>query len=237
MNFNLTVLTGFKKYTIISKSKIFEAAIRLIFALILLNFGWGLNGVLLSYGLGYFIVFIWTQKFISPNILSTNEASYTLDRKSIYSMALKFFFAGLFFQIALNMSSIYVQHYYSSTINGYWTAGMNISRITLLFTDAVNQVLFPELIGERNNNIRTGFIKRSLMIILLITGLSSIVCWIMPDFIINLIYGPAYIHASLFLKWQSLFMILISLIQLYYTVYFSKINYSENNKKNKEISI
>jgi hypothetical protein len=104
---------------------------------------------------------------------------------------------------------------------------MNISRITLLFTDAVNQVLFPELIGEKNKKIRAVFVKRSLMIILLITGVSAIICWTMSDFIINFIYGPAYIQASLFLKWQSSLMVLISLIQLYFTVNFSKINNNE----------
>lgn len=231
LQFNQSVLTALKQFSVLSKSKVIDAFIRLAIAFTLLYFGVGLNGVLLSFALAYLVVYFWTQKFIPKNFLITNKESHSLDRTIIYTTAIKFFLAGLFSQIAINISSIYIQHYYSSTINGYWTAGMNLMRVSLLFTDAVNQVLYPELVGEKIRKNRDKLIKMSLFVILLITGLSAAICWIMPDFIINLIYGSRYLKASVFLKWQSLLMILISLIQLFFTVYFSKTNNIENIKE------
>jgi O-antigen/teichoic acid export membrane protein len=231
LQFNQSVLSALKQYTIISKSKIIEAFIRVSIACILLYFGAGLNGVLISFGLAYLFVLLWTQKFIPQNLINKNEKNYKLNRADIYFMGIKFFLASLFFQISINISSIYIQHYYSSTVNGYWTAGMNVSRITLLFSDGVNQVLYPELVGEVDSKRRKKLIKIAMVIIFLISGSSAVMCWIMPDFIINLIYGSKYINATKFLKWQSLLMIIISLIQLYFTVYFSKTNKIESIKE------
>jgi len=222
--FYQSVLAGYKQYAQISQVRILEAVVRLLIVVLFLYLEFGLVGVLLSYGLGYLIGYLWTSQKVTKSITTTFNGIFFINRIELYSIGFKFFMLGLLYQVVFYGSSLYFQHNYSSTENGFWTAGLTISNIAFVFSSAVLQVVLPELSSEKNYQKRISIIKKALLIIFLTTGTAAIICWTVPEIIIELFYGSSYLGASKFLKWQGVLILILALIQFVFTIQFSKSN-------------
>lgn len=219
--FYQSVLTGLRQYKLISMVKVLEAAVRLLAAVVLLYAGLGLPGVLLAYGLGYAIGYFWSRLKLTGRIAGF-DGSFSINRKQFYSLGAKFLILGLLYQLVFYGSSLYFQHHYSSTENGFWTAGLTISNISYVFSNAVLQVVLPELAGENNSQKRAEVIRKALLIILLTTGTASLICWMLPENIICFFYGKSYLGAAKFLKWQGILILVLAIVQFVFTIQFSK---------------
>jgi O-antigen/teichoic acid export membrane protein len=220
--FYQSVLIGHKQYAQISQVRVIESVVRLVIVVVFLYLDFGLIGVLFAYGLGYLIGYFWTRHKVANTITTTFNGVFFLNRKQLYFIGFKFFILGLLYQIVFYGSSLYFQHNYSSTINGFWTAGLTISNIAFVFSSAVMQVVLPELSSEKNKEKRVAIIKKALLIIFLTTGAAALICWTIPEIVIGLFYGKSYIESAKFLKWQGVLILLLSLIQFAFTIQFSK---------------
>ncbi len=220
------VLTGLRQYMQISKVKVLEAAARLLAVVVLLYMGLGLFGVLLAYGLGYTIGYFWSRQKIKGKI-ARFDGQYFMNRKHFYTIGSKFLVLGMLYQLVFYGSSLYFQHYHSSTENGFWTAGLTISNISFVFSNAVLQVVLPELSGEKNQHKRTEIIRKALLVILGTTGIASLICWTFPEMIIELFYGKSYLGSAKFLKWQGLLILVLALVQFAFTIRFSRSSTTE----------
>ena len=222
MLFNQSIQRGLRQYLEISKGRILEALIRLLLVFVFLFLNMDLVGVLYAYGVAYGAIFLWTHFQLKRTIPSTNIPQLPLNRSKWYQTGFKIFLSGTIYQLALFGSSLVVQHYFSSTTNGYWTAGINICRITLVFSDSVLQVLFPELSGERDPVKRRFIIRKAILLMLLITGSSAILCGLFPEWIIRIFYGTSFDGAIDFLPWQGLMVLVVSMAQLFFTILLSR---------------
>jgi len=220
--FYQSVLTGLKQYAKISQVKIIEAVVRLLIVVLFLYLELGLIGVLFAYGLGYLIGYFWTRHNVAVRITSSFNGFFFLNRMQFYSIGLKFFMLGLLYQMVFYGSSLYIQHNYSININGFWTAGLTISNIAFVFSSAVLQVVLPELSSEKNIQKRVVIIKKALLVIFLTTGSAAVICWTIPEIVIELFYGKSFIGSAKFLQWQGVIVLLLSLIQFVFTIQFSK---------------
>jgi O-antigen/teichoic acid export membrane protein len=220
--FNQGILTGLKRYTQISLAKIIESLIRLLVVVVFLYLELGLMGVLFAYGLGYLIGFIWTKYKLMDSISSSFNGVFFLRRRELYSIGFKFLLLGLLYQLVFYGSTLYFQHNYSSAENGFWTAGLTISNIAFVFSGAILQVTLPELSSEKDHQKRFLIIQKTLFLILLNAGSAALVCWIFPEIVIQFFYGKSYLGAVKYLKWQGLIILMLALIQFYFTIRFSK---------------
>ncbi len=220
--FYQSILTGLKKYAQISQVRIIESVFRLLVVVLFLYLGLGLIGVLFAYGLGYLIGYIWTRYKVTRRITNSFNGVFFINRMQLYSIGFKFFMLGFLYQIVFYGSSLYFQHNYSSTVNGFWTAGLTISNIAFVFSSAVMQVVLPELSSEKNRQKRMEIIKKALLVIFLTTGSAALICWSIPEFVIEIFYGKSYLGSAKFLKWQGLIVLLLSLVQFVFTIQFSK---------------
>ncbi len=222
MFFNQSIQRGLRQYLEISIGRILEALIRLGFVFIFLCLSIDLAGVLYAYGVAYGVIFIWTHFQLKHAVPSTDLPQLPMNRSNWYQTGFKIFLSGTIYHLALFGSSLVVQHYFSSTVNGYWTAGINICRITLVFSDSILQVLFPELSGERDPAKRRFIIRKAILLMLLITGSAAILSGLFPEFIIRIFYGNSFDGAIDFLPWQGLMVLVVSMAQLFFIVLLSK---------------
>jgi O-antigen/teichoic acid export membrane protein len=220
--FYQSVLTGLKQYAQISQVRIIESVVRLLVVVLFLYLELGLIGVLFAYGLGYLIGYFWTRHKVTDKITTYFNGVFFINRMQLYSTGFKFFMLGLLYQIVFYGSSLYFQHNYSSTENGFWTAGLTISNIAFVFSSDVLQVVLPELSSEKNKQKRVEIIKKALLVIFLTTGSAALICWTIPEIVIQLFYGKSYLGATKFLKWQGVIILLLSLVQFVFTIQFSK---------------
>ena len=215
---NRGLLQGMKKFQIYSWNTIIESFSRLILLIGLLYMGFGVNGAIMAYGLAYFIAFILIFPFIKETKVAI-ETSEQMPLKPIYKYMFLVLMVNLILQSIINVPSLFVKHYYSSEFTGYWTAALNIARISLFITAAIAVVMFPEIAGEKENKTKRRIFTKAASLVILISVGMAVVFVVIPKFLIQTLYGNDFIGAAPILKWMGLAMIFVGLLQLW-TSYF-----------------
>ncbi len=209
---NRGVLQGMKKFKIYSINTILEAFSRLVLVVILLFFGMGVDGTILAYGLGYFIAFL----LIFPFIKETRDSSLDkIEMKPIYRYIIIILIIGFILQSIINLPAIFIKHFLSSELTGYWTAALTISRIALFGAGGVGLVMFSEVAGQEDKKERKKIFRKALVLTLLAAAGIGLIIMLFPEIIINILYGADFAGAVPILRLLPLAMIGLSVLQLY----------------------
>lgn len=220
---NRGILQGMKKFKTLSWNNVIEAFARLALLVLFLFLGFGVNGTIMAYGLAYFVAFLWVFPFIKE-IKPKNTINEIIETKPIYTFIFQVLFVNIILQSLINIPSLFIKHYYSSEFTGYWTAALNIARLSLFVSAAIGQVMFPEIAGENNLNIQKKIFKKAALYVLLVSSAMALLFFIIPDFCIKILYGPAYSEAIPILKWLGIAMIFLGLLQLWTNYLLAKLN-------------
>ncbi len=219
---NRGVLQGMKKFTVLSWNNIIEAFSRLLLLIIFLYFEYGVNGALFAYGLAYFIAYL----FVFPFIKETKGAYNSTEKselKPVYRFILQVLMVNLLLQTLINLPSIFIKHYYSSEFTGYWTAALNIARISLFISGAISAVMFPEITGEKNHQLKKKIFERAAILVLLASSGMAVIFFSIPKLLINTLYGTSYLGAIPMLEWMGVAMVFIGLLQLRADYFLAKL--------------
>jgi O-antigen/teichoic acid export membrane protein len=222
LTINLAILQGLKKFKVLSWNSILEAGSRLFFLGIFLFLGYRVSGVLLAYGLAYLTAYLVSI----PNIRES-KIGYSIleevDTKPIYRFGLKVLIVNIVIQSMINIPSLFIKHYYSSEFTGYWTAALNIARISLFSAGAISVVMFPEISMEKDEFSKSRIFRRALLLVLLTSIVITLVLFILPRFIIECLYGAEYFGAASMLGWMGIAMIIVGIMQLYFNYLLAKL--------------
>ncbi len=219
---NNGILLGMKKFRALSMNAIIEAFARLVLLLVFLYLGYSVNGAILAYGIAYFIAFLWTF----PYLKEIRVAAMSVDKievKPIYKFIFQVLLVNIIVQSILNIPSLFVKHFYSSEFTGYWTAALNIARISLFITGAISLVIFPEIAGEEVVQIRKKIFEKAALLALIASSGMALIFFTMPQLFIKILYGSSYLDAVPILEWMGIAMIFIGLFQLYANYYLAKL--------------
>jgi O-antigen/teichoic acid export membrane protein len=219
---NRGILQGMKKFAILTWNSILEASSRLAFLVVLLYLGYGVKGAVLAYGLAYFISFLLVFPYIRETRVEVTDFQ-EIQMTQIYKFIFMVFLVNIFIQGLINLPSLFVKHNYTEEFTGYWTAALTIARTSLFVSGAISLVMFPEISREKDILIRKKYFYKAT--ILALAGLSAMafVQFVIPEFIIQILYGPAYIGAAPILQWMGFVMIFIGLIQLRADYFLAKL--------------
>src|SRR3989344_2486654 len=135
-------LQGLQKFNDLAFNNVFESIIRFILGVVLLKFGLGVNGAVLSYGLGYLFAFL--IAFVSLRFLFGKE-DRKIDVSEIYNYTYPVLIAIACLSILINFPTILVKHYFSSLESGYWNAALTISRLIGFVSAAFSGVMFAKV--------------------------------------------------------------------------------------------
>ena len=211
---NIGVLQGMKKFKVLSWNGIIEAATRLVLLMIFLYFGYGVNGAILVYGLASFVAYL----LVFPSLKELRVGSFTsdkLDAKPVYKFVGLVLIVHIVMQTLLNVPALIIKHYYSSELTGYWASAMNIARLSLLVTVAIATAQFPEIVREGEYHLRRKIFRKAQVLVLISSSLMALVFFLLPDVLIRIIYGSAYLGAVPFLQWLGIAMIFIGLLHIW----------------------
>lgn len=222
MPINRGILQGMKKYVIFSWNNIIESFLRLIFLISALYFGFGVNGAILSYGFGYLMAFLLIFPFI-PEIKIESEISEKIDYAPIYKFIILVLIVNFGIQSIINIPSLFIKHYYSSEFTGYWTAALNIARISLFISGAIALVMFPEIAGEKEKYIQKIIFNKAAILVFLSSSGIAVVFFLVPELLINSLYGSDFKGAVHILEWMGVAMIFIGLLQLWANYLMAKL--------------
>lgn len=211
---NIGVLQGMKKFNVLSWTGIIDAGMRLVLLVIFLYLGYGVNGAILVYGLASFIAFLSVFPFLKE-LRAGSIPPDTLDIKPVYRFVFLVLMVNVVMQSLLNIPALLIKHYYSSELTGYWTSAFNIARLSLLVTVAIGTAQFPEIVREGEYLLRRKIFRKAQLLVFISSSIMALIFFIIPDTLIRIIYGPAYLGAVPFLQWLGIAMIFMGLLHIW----------------------
>jgi O-antigen/teichoic acid export membrane protein len=219
---NNGILLGMKKFRVLSMNAIIEAFARLVLLLIFLYLGYSVNGAILAYGLAYLVAFLWTFPYLKE-VRVTGISVDKIEVKPIYKFIFQVLLVNIIIQSILNVPSLFVKHFYTSEFTGYWTAALNIARISLFISGAISFVMFPEIAGEEVVQAKKKIFKRAALLVLIASSGMAAIFFTIPQLLIEILYGSQYLGAVKILEWMGIAMIFIGLLQLYANYFLAKL--------------
>ena len=211
---NMGILQGMKKFRAFSLNSMIEAFSRVALLAFFLIVGFGVNGTIMAYGLAYFAAFLCVFLYIKE-IREADTAKEKIETKPIYRFIFQVLLVNIILQFILNFPSLVIKHFYSSEFTGYFTAALNISKMSLFVSVAIAQVMFPEIAGEKDPLTKKKIFRKAALLVLISSSGIALVFYIIPETLIRILYGSAYLGAVPLLHWLGLAMIFFGLLQLW----------------------
>ena len=202
-------LQGLQKFNDLAFNNVFESIIRFVLGVVLLKFGLGVNGAVLSYGLGYLSAFL--IAFVSLRFLFGKE-DRKIDVSEIYNYTYPVLIAIACLSILINFPTILVKHYFSSLESGYWNAALTISRLIGFVGAAFSGVMFANVAeGHERKEETRHFLNKSLIYVSICSlGFLGLI-WLFPEFVVRLLFSSGYEGSVVLLKAMGLVLVFNSL--------------------------
>jgi len=211
LTINMAFLQGVLRFGYLSFNSILQVFLKLLVAVILVIWGFKVNGAL--FGLlvgsifGYFFAFVplrWLFK--SP------KKELKLGEIKFFNFALPVFFSTLAFTSLFTMDIVLVRHFLPGQLSGFYAALALLSKIIFFIASPIIAVSFP-LISERHasGNRYLHLLWMSFGLVGVICLFSTLIYFLFPAFIIEILYGSQYLSAAPYLGFFAVFLSFYSL--------------------------
>ena len=85
--------------------------------------------------------------------------------------------------------------------SGAYTAAGTVGRALIFLTGAVTTVMFPRIVNEAATSTKSSVLAQALGLTLGVGALTALVCSIMPELPLRIIYGDKYLSAAPLVPW------------------------------------
>jgi len=208
---NRGILQGVQNFNALALNNVLESVFRLVVGVVLVVIGFGVNGALLGYGLGYLGAFL--IAFIPLNYYF-NKRNNDINVRDIYRFTLPVFVAALSFSLILNLPTVFVKHFYSSEFTGYWNVSLTIARLILFFATSVSLVMFSKVSSSVDIKKKKKIFGKSLFYVVLGSLLASVFLFFFSKEILVIFFGGNYANGAIILKWMGFVVSLVAVLQL-----------------------
>ena len=220
---NRGILQGVQDFKSLSVNLAVEGVIKLLAGVLFVALGYGVNGALGAIIASYIVVFFIGLKPLSE--ILKKESSRAIDTREVYSYSLPLLIMVLSLTLFYSVDMVLVKHFFSSVDAGYYSAISLIGKILFFGSMSISQVMFPKVaelhhLGKEHKKL----MYKSLGVIFLLVIPAVIIYFLIPDFIITLLYGKEYLPISPLLGWFGLFIGLVCFIYLiaFYNISINK---------------
>ena len=199
-------LQNFKGYGI---NFVSEAFFKIVFGVLLVVLGFGLNGAILAFVLSeivaFFLTFIPLRKFIGL----TKERFYTHD---MYRYTLPILITLLMINTLYTIDIVLIKHFFDSIKVGYYAAIAILGKAIYFGTFSIGQVMFSKVSNLHANEERSKHVMyKSLFFVLLASAGVVAVYFLIPKIVLRYLYGVQYLPASNLLGIYSLAIVFFTL--------------------------
>ncbi len=173
----------------------------------------------LSALVGGYLVYLLIQKI--PH--EETSKLKTFKRKQELNFLYPSFLTWTSIAILTNIDIIVIKHHFDPVITGYFTQETIIARIGLFITSALTMVLLPEITIEATKQPKH-LVRTALLISGGIAGIFSLICWIAPDFLLQIIFSSNASESS-YLPMLSVIYVIVAMLNLIFTINLARGNY------------
>ena len=218
---NKSVLQGVLRFKEMVISVLLENSTKLILAVILIYIGFGVGGAVTGFVMASFVGFVLSKIFIRD--YSKPEAERTPpNTKPILLYSLPVLVQSLALTSLYSADIILVKHFFSSHDAGLYASLSYLGRIIFFGAGPIASVMFPMISQKqgKGESYRRTFLYSFLFTGALIVGVLTIYK-VVPQLMIEILYGSSYLGASSFLLPFGIFMSLFTLASLLVNLHLS----------------
>ena len=125
--------------------------------------------------------------------------------------------------ILSNIDIVIIKHHFDATSTGHFTQAAIIARIGFFATSALTMVLLPEISNTESQQPKH-LVRTVLLISGVIAGIFSLICWIAPDFLVQIFFSSQALDGS-YLPMLSVNYVLVAMLSLIFTINLGKGDY------------
>lgn len=233
---NSGMLSGWQKFKDISVAGVCGAASKLIFGVVLVKFGFALNGIVGSFVLGSlaaYIVTLFALKFIitkKPDNEVTH-CNHKIDFKSLKRYIMPVFVGNLAITILGNADMVLAKHNLDALAAGQYAALTVVSKIIFFATGIIASVLFSmSAENSHKGNSSRHILKTALILVLVASSGATLIYFTYPALILSVLFGSKYQDVAPYLGWFAIAVTLFSLYNVIFqyllSIHKTKISYT-----------
>lgn len=221
---NRSFLQGTLNFNNLSLSLVIEAVLKFSLSIVLVLFGLGINGAIIPILVGGIVSYIFTLKVVSRLNQEARVDVQEINFLEMIKYSLPVFLSMLAFTSLYTSDVIMVRHYLNEIEAGHYASISTLGRIIFFATSPIAMVMFP-IFSERNSNGKDckKLLWMSLLVILGVSSLISLIYFLFPKLMINLLFGREFVAAAPFLFPFAIFLSFYSLSYIV-TNYFLSIH-------------
>lgn len=222
------VLQGRKKFTSLGLNLVLESLIKVILSVVLVLIGWKAYGAITGVIMGTFLAFLFSFFSIRDITKIKRERA---EFQKIYRTNLPILVATLSIVLMYSIDTILARRFFSPEIAGQFAFVSLIGKVIIFASSSIGKAMFPIATEEFERGNRTsGLLKKSILIVALLSLISLILYYTLPTFIISILSlgSTQYLGAAhiLFILGLAYSLISISNIIILYKLSVGKINKS-----------
>ncbi len=195
-------LQGMKKFSALGWNTLLIFLIKLIFAIILVFFGFKVYGAILGFILGIILGFILALPFIKEiiNAKADSDGTKIFNKENIL-----IFSAMLVFVFIYSIDVILARVFFPSEITGKYAVISTIGKMILFSTMSIGTAMFP-ISAERHyaKTKTSGIIKKASLYVFILCAAAVILFIIFPELIIKLLFGNQYLETAKLLPYLGI---------------------------------
>jgi O-antigen/teichoic acid export membrane protein len=218
-------LQGLQKFFALGTNGIIGSALRLAFTIGLIALGLGASGALAAQIIAGLVTFVIAVALLSPLLRrpsSMLRSDHGLTVREVFAYAGWVMIGTSCLAALTNMDVMIVKHYFPPAVAGQYAAASVLAKIILFFPGAITAVLFPKAVERVTLQQDPSRIARQAAAA--VGGLCGVLVigyFLVPGFLVRLLFGPGYTVAIPLIGPFGATMALYALVTLQMTYYLA----------------
>lgn len=228
--FFLGILQGLQKFKAYSFFNLFSTISKIVLALIFLQFGFSVAGVIVALIMSSFVSYVYGYFQIKYSFRKNNLSVQSKDYDSVcwkdVCFSILFVFGATFLtNIFMSTDIIFSKHFFSKELAGQYSALSVVGKMIIYVAMAFATVMLPKISDFHiKKDKRSHKILRISLLLVFLGSLCLVILFsFFPKFIIGALLGGKYFFIVPYLGWFSLAMLFMAL-SLIFVQYFIAIN-------------
>jgi len=183
------MLNGMQFFGWSGASGFIGSLVKLLGGIILVYYGLGVNGALLGLFLGIFVP-LFLSLYPIKKIFSVPKIK--ISHSEIFKYAIPAIIIVTAATSIVNIDLLLVKHKFSAFDAGIYASASTLAKIIMFASGSLITVMLPKVSNGNGKSI----LRNTLLYVFLIGMGLSLVYFIMPSFVINVLFGKSYLNAS-----------------------------------------
>jgi O-antigen/teichoic acid export membrane protein len=207
---NYSVAQGLKKFTGMVVSNLISSLGKLVFGLILVYVGYSVMGAMAGIALGALFAYVYSEKYIKQYVNDVGRGTFNIGPLLKYSGPT--LLQALAFTAYFTFDVVLVKNLFPTTDAGLYASLSTLGKIIFFAVSPVSSVMFPIVASKYAKKQAYGGVFLSAMAITSGAAVVLVIAYyLLPEFLINVLYGKDYIGAAPELFLMGIFMALYSI--------------------------